>query len=316
MKSRVYLNRVQTNYQSDFAKAKDYFKRHGVDINFEFVQSDYKNLSFIKRMLPQGERVSLQPYMANIVPIDPTYDFTCFMFNQAEFTPPNLPTGSCYLPAKQPFIDIGSHVNNPTDLTYVEICHEYMHALVMKANLAGFQVTDVMDTYYNNFFLDMEESNFGRQWKLLQPYINSLQQPENYFKTQEFVPKTIYQQYGENSNWFVDPRLKKLANVTRKFFNKPVTINNWHNGGQYNERGFREPGTGTGASLSQHRFGRAMDFTVAGMTPVQVYNTILANEKLFMDNGLTTMERIEDTPTWNHFDIRYTGLNKLLIVNG
>ena len=187
MKVLVYLNRIQVDYQSYFLKVQDYFKRHGVDITFNFEQSDIKNLSYIKRQLPQGERILLQPYMANVVPIDASYDINMFVFNQEEFTPPNLPTGYCYCPVKQPFIDIGTHRNNPPDLTYVEICHELMHSLVILANQRGFNVTDQMDSYLNNFFLEIENSNFGKQWKLLQSYINSLKGTYKYFKPSEIV---------------------------------------------------------------------------------------------------------------------------------
>lgn len=136
----------------------------------------------------------------------------------------------------------------------------------------------------------------------------------SYFKVQEFVPKSIYEKYGENAIWFVDPRIQKLANFVRTFFGKPVTINNWSWGGEFNERGFREPDSATGAKLSQHRFGRAIDISIAGMTPKQVSTAVLANERAFMDAGLTCMEDIKDTPTWNHLDIRQTGLDKILIV--
>lgn len=177
VKERVYLNRVAVEHEALFAGAKDYFDRHGVKIDFEFVQSDYQNLGYVIRQFPQGERVILQPSMSEIVPIDPAYDFTSFMFNQAEFAPPYLPTSYCYstsLSGLQPFMDLGTHPENPRDLDYVNICHEHMHALVIKARQSGFDVPDVMDTYYNHMQLEDADSNFGQQWILLQNYINSL----------------------------------------------------------------------------------------------------------------------------------------------
>lgn len=139
---------------------------------------------------------------------------------------------------------------------------------------------------------------------------------ESYFKIQEFVSKNVYTQYGEKSIWFVDPKIQKLANFTRKFFGRPVTINNWLWGGKLENRCFREPSLNIGAALSQHISGRAIDINVAGLTPKQVYAAILANEKAFMEAGLTCVEDISDTPTWCHLDIRNTGLNKILIVSG
>lgn len=136
----------------------------------------------------------------------------------------------------------------------------------------------------------------------------------NFFKIQEFVSRKIYTDWGDNSIWFVDPRVVKLANFIRTFFGRGVTINNWLWNGNYDQRGFREPESTTGGKLSQHRFGRAIDINVKGMTALEVYNAILANEKVFMEAGLTCMEDIADTPTWCHLDVRETGLNKVLIV--
>lgn len=173
-KERVYTNRVKVDYKTDFMRAQDYFKRHGVDIDFEFVESNYKKLSYKKFPYTYGNRIHLKPEAASMVPIDLSYDFTCFVFNGQEFKPPNIPNGRCYLPKSQPFIEISTHTLNPKDLTYVEICHEHMHALVMKARQAGFDMPDVMDSYYLNDQPENRLSNFGMQWKLLEPYLKSL----------------------------------------------------------------------------------------------------------------------------------------------
>lgn len=134
----------------------------------------------------------------------------------------------------------------------------------------------------------------------------------NYFKTQELVPKSIYAQYGEQSLWFVDSRLLNLLNFIRGWFGKPVIVNN----GSNDQRCFRPPESTIGAKFSQHRFGRGADITVIGMTPGQVHAQILANEKVFMDKGLTCLEDIKDTPFHVHIDVRFTGLSKILIVSG
>lgn len=131
-----------------------------------------------------------------------------------------------------------------------------------------------------------------------------------HFNLEEFVPQDIFNQYGEKSIWFIDPRLINLAEFIRTFFNKPMTIN----GNGLNERGFRSPDSSTGAKLSQHKFGRAIDFNIQGLTPQQVYDTILKNKDAFMKAGLTTMEDIKMTPTWTHVDVRQTNKLDILIV--
>jgi len=137
-----------------------------------------------------------------------------------------------------------------------------------------------------------------------------------HFVIQEFVPKGIYDSFGDKSTWFIDPNLIKLAEVIREHFGKPMTINNWHTGGQFFERGFRVPESTTGARYSQHRFGRAIDFNVEGLAAHEVYLEILNNESLFRLAGLSAMENIEFTKTWTHVDIRNIPLsNNILIVN-
>ena len=96
-----------------------------------------------------------------------------------------------------------------------------------------------------------------------------------HFDIREFVPKPIYDQYGANSIWFIDHRLIEGAEWLRAHFNAPIIINNWHTGGKFQERGFRVPTTTTGARLSQHKFGRAIDFNVQGMTSDQVAKDLI-----------------------------------------
>lgn len=194
LKEKVYLNRITIDYQTFYNNTKDYFNRHRVEISFDFVQSDYKQLSYKIVSFPQGMRTILQPTMSNVVPIDTTYDLTSFVFNGEEFTPPNIPTGYTYCPIKQPFLDILLDARTP-EANYLCIIHEHMHALVYKANLAGFPTKDVMDidslgrSYYNNNLPEQVDSNFGEQWILLQPYIKSLTKTNmyKYFQSNEIV---------------------------------------------------------------------------------------------------------------------------------
>ena len=51
------------------------------------------------------------------------------------------------------------------------------------------------------------------------------------------------------------------------------------------------------------------------MNPVEVNRIIFNHEKRLMDKGLTTVENVEFTKTWNHLDCRPTNMTKLLIVN-
>lgn len=134
------------------------------------------------------------------------------------------------------------------------------------------------------------------------------------FIIQEFVPKSIYKKFGKNSIWFVDPYLIKFCQWLRDYTQAPITINDWHRGGNYSESGLRDPLTSTGAKYSQHKFGKAVDIKVAGHLPETVREIIRENFSVLRDwYGITTIEK--DTPTWTHVDTRYTGLDELLQIN-
>jgi len=133
-----------------------------------------------------------------------------------------------------------------------------------------------------------------------------------YFVIQEFVPPQIYNQFKDKSIWFVNPQIIKVAEFIRSYFNKSVIINNWHVGGTYTESGFRMPDTTTGAKLSTHKRGNAIDIKMPGVDYDEVRKTILSNEKEFISAGITTIE--DGTSTWLHVDCRYTQMDKILVV--
>jgi hypothetical protein len=99
-----------------------------------------------------------------------------------------------------------------------------------------------------------------------------------YFKAVELIDRHTYGHYsnvrGKSDNWMLgimfDERLLRLIDNIREQFG-PMTINDWSWGGVYHFSGWRSPGCDTGAKLSQHRFGRAVD-----MKPIN--GTISAKE--------------------------------------
>lgn len=95
-----------------------------------------------------------------------------------------------------------------------------------------------------------------------------------------------------------------------------MTINNWHTGGPFKERGYRTPNSEVGGRLSQHRRGAAIDFNIKGIPPDEIRNRILADQKTFIAQGLTTLEDEDFAITWVHADMRMflTPPTKILIV--
>lgn len=136
-----------------------------------------------------------------------------------------------------------------------------------------------------------------------------------YFELEEFVPPQIFKRYGANSIQFLDPKIIEIATAYREFFDMPVLINNWYNGGPYSYRGYRPPRVNVGGELSQHKFGRAFDCNIGKMTPKQMSDTIIANWDYFKAFGLTTLENYKFTDGWLHSDCRTTNRDTLLIVN-
>ena len=138
---------------------------------------------------------------------------------------------------------------------------------------------------------------------------------ENFY-VDEFIPPEIYNVRGQKSIALMDVRIILACQWLREKTGRRITVNNWWNGGALDERGLRLQDTRTGARWSQHKYGRAVDISVDGMTPKQVHEFILKHEpELIERQWITCLENHRATPTWTHMDCRYTGLDKILIVD-
>lgn len=122
-----------------------------------------------------------------------------------------------------------------------------------------------------------------------------------YFKIQELVHPDIYKAWGDRSWEFLDPRILQTADQLREYFG-PITINDWHEGGSHIDSGLRPFGDATGAAMSQHKFGRALDLKFKNTTPLGAYSIIMAMPSRFP--LITTFEDVNKTVTWLHVDVR------------
>lgn len=133
------------------------------------------------------------------------------------------------------------------------------------------------------------------------------------FELKEFIDPELYMLRGEDSIQLIDQRIITIAQAIRDHFGLPIIINNWHIGGGYKESGLRKFLTKTGATFSQHKFGRAIDVKIEGVSDYdEVRAEIVRYWPEFKASGLTTIE--DGTPTWLHSDCRNTGTDTLLIV--
>lgn len=162
------------------------------------------------------------------------------------------------------------------------------------------------------------------------------------FNLKEFVSPLTWKRFGLKSIWFIDPKIIAIAQLLRDVTGARVTINDWHLEGNYRYSGYRPPlivrlkkifanrfepiktlneflkivkRYKIGAAESDHKFGRAIDVKVKGLTSGEVYNIIISHKSEFIKAGLTVMEDVSYTSTWNHLSCRNTGTkNEILII--
>lgn len=137
------------------------------------------------------------------------------------------------------------------------------------------------------------------------------------FDIREFVPPYLWELHEDgvlDARWYVQPTVLDIAQAVRDRYAAPVEVNTWLWGGDLLERGYRFPGSDTGATYSQHKLGNAVDFEVDGMSPQEVRADIKQNEQRFLRMGLTTIESGEYATGWVHVDCRPTEQDGILIV--
>ena len=139
---------------------------------------------------------------------------------------------------------------------------------------------------------------------------------KNNFDIRELVCKHCYSRFGDASWQFISTELLSVLYTLRyKIFNSPITINNWHKGGGYDERGLRcnmcdMIRSKTQVYLSAHCLGKAIDFNVQGKTSQEVNQIIIQRQ-----NEFEYPIRLEmNTDGWSHVDCyQPTGSNANLI---
>lgn len=137
-----------------------------------------------------------------------------------------------------------------------------------------------------------------------------------YFDIRELVCKHTYNKFGSLSWQFLDTELLETIFVVRtRLLNVSMTVNNYHIGGVYDERGFRcnicdivKEKTSKGeVYLSAHCNGAAIDFDAKAMTAEDARQKII-----YFKNILPYPIRLEKNVGWVHMDI-YDSLNGQII---
>lgn len=133
-----------------------------------------------------------------------------------------------------------------------------------------------------------------------------------HFALVELIDESTFKERGNQAWDLLRPDFLRTLDQLRERFG-PITVNNWHIGGQYQESGLRRPESATGAKWTMHKFGGAGDLKFRDLTPAEVSAAILAKPEDFP--FLTTLENVEMTVTWLHVDVRNHARDGIWIVN-
>lgn len=125
-----------------------------------------------------------------------------------------------------------------------------------------------------------------------------------HFVAQEFVPKALYEKLGDAALAFMDEGIMIACDHVREYFGVPVTINDWHRGGNNQWRGLRTMQCTIGAPNSMHRLGKACDLILKGVSAEVARREILSHREIFYPH----IRRMEDDVTWLHIDNKDTGV--------
>lgn len=136
-----------------------------------------------------------------------------------------------------------------------------------------------------------------------------------FFKLHELVCQHVFDKFGEGAWLFLNEEAVVTLDWMRRALGRKITVNNWKDGGLFDERGLRciqcpmvkEKSDRGVVYVSAHILGRAFDFDVEDMTAGEVRVWLAANK-----NRLPYNIRIENHISWVHFDTLNTG-NKIYI---
>lgn len=135
-----------------------------------------------------------------------------------------------------------------------------------------------------------------------------------HFVLQEFIDPVTFEQEGENAITFIDNKLIDINEFIRVESGLPITINDWHKGGQFKESGLRNKDSITGAKKSAHKIGKATDSKIKGWSGKEWYDFVVKHAKKLYDLGLRQIEDKSLATTWGHLSTREHGKKGIIQV--
>lgn len=137
---------------------------------------------------------------------------------------------------------------------------------------------------------------------------------KQFFNIRELVCPHTYKKFGETSWQFFDSEFLENLLILRKDVLKiPLICNDWSEGGQFSQRGFRcnicelvkSKTLNNQIYLSAHCNGAGADFSSSKMNAQKMRELIKENQYLF-----SAPIRVEKDVSWLHFDIYNSSGNK------
>ena len=125
-----------------------------------------------------------------------------------------------------------------------------------------------------------------------------------YFAIQELVSPKVYKAKGDRCwRWFDPVALKGLDKLREKF--GPLTINNWHTGGNRDGSGFHFAGEEKRSEFSGHRMWGSFDIIPSKLTAKQMRIELLGYEPsnngvLPSIDGFEEITELETHISWFH----------------
>lgn len=136
-----------------------------------------------------------------------------------------------------------------------------------------------------------------------------IKEVSKFFDIRELVSENVYKKFGVSAWKVFDTDLLNTILVLRRDILKvPLICNNWKNGGQLSQRGFREntcqivseKTKGGVTYISAHSIGKGIDLSSGKMSADDMRKKIAANAKLLPCN--VRIESAKLAPTWLHID--------------
>ena len=145
-----------------------------------------------------------------------------------------------------------------------------------------------------------------------------MQYRPQFFKLYELVCPDVYSKLGEMAWQLLDEKATVTVDWIRRTLDKEITINNWHDGGDFSQRGLRciqcqivkDACLHGDVYVSAHILGRAFDFDVKGMTADDVRVWLALNKE-----KLPYPIRLERDTVWCHLDTEQVGDIKVYLFN-